>query len=187
MYIRIENFPAGTTVEQIREFLGDSDEIEEVMVSNAGNEDNVIAMVKVKASQAGAGGIAVGVLGVRMPGAHIAAIGNAIAVGVLVIGSGGDGTVMGVVFQIAPEDRERAGDRVRAVTTLRKGDEIVDRARREEFIETEDFPEEDLPVLLPDVESYSPTEDGNSPSRVFRRGVGFGYERCLSGFWHDRG
>ena len=45
------------------------------------------------------------------------------------LGSGGDGTVMGVVFQIAPEDRERAGDRVRAVTTLRKGDEIVDRQR----------------------------------------------------------
>jgi hypothetical protein len=58
MYIRIENFPAGTTVEQIREFLGDSDEIEEVMVSDAGNEDNVIAMVKVKAGQTGAGGMA---------------------------------------------------------------------------------------------------------------------------------
>jgi hypothetical protein len=58
MYIRIENFPAGTTVEQIREFLGDSDEIEEVMVSDAGNEDNVIAVVKVKASKTGAGGMA---------------------------------------------------------------------------------------------------------------------------------
>ena len=58
MYIRIENFPAGTTVEQIREFLGDSDEIEEVIVSDAGNEDNVIAMVKVKVNQTGAGGMA---------------------------------------------------------------------------------------------------------------------------------
>jgi len=45
------------------------------------------------------------------------------------LGNGSDGTVMGIVFQIAPEDRERAGDRVRAVTTLRKGNEIVDRQR----------------------------------------------------------
>jgi VWFA-related protein len=43
------------------------------------------------------------------------------------LGRGNDGTVMGVVFQIAPEDRERAGDRVRVVSTLRRGDEIVDR------------------------------------------------------------
>jgi len=45
------------------------------------------------------------------------------------LGNGSDGTVMGIVFQIAPEDRERAGDRVRAVTTLRQGDEIIDRQR----------------------------------------------------------
>ncbi len=45
------------------------------------------------------------------------------------LGNGSDGTVMGIVFQIAPEDRERAGDRVRAVTTLRSGDEIIDRQR----------------------------------------------------------
>jgi len=45
------------------------------------------------------------------------------------LGNGSDGTVMGIVFQIAPEDRKRAGDRVRAVTTLRQGDEIVDRQR----------------------------------------------------------
>jgi VWFA-related protein len=43
------------------------------------------------------------------------------------LGSGRDGTVMGTVFQIAPEDRERAGERVRVVTTLRRGDEIIDR------------------------------------------------------------
>jgi VWFA-related protein len=43
------------------------------------------------------------------------------------LGRGTDGTVVGVVFQIAPEDRDRAGDRVRVVTTLRVGDEIVDR------------------------------------------------------------
>ncbi|MEJ2189950.1 MAG: VWA domain-containing protein [Acidobacteriota bacterium] len=43
------------------------------------------------------------------------------------LGRGSAGTVMGVVFQLAPEDRERAGDRVRVVTTLRSGDDIVDR------------------------------------------------------------
>ncbi len=43
------------------------------------------------------------------------------------LGSGIDGTVVGAVFQIAPEDRERTGDRVRVVTTLRSGEEIVDR------------------------------------------------------------
>jgi VWFA-related protein len=43
------------------------------------------------------------------------------------LGTGNSGTVVGAVFQIAPEDRERAGDRVRVVTTLRHGDEIVDR------------------------------------------------------------
>jgi VWFA-related protein len=43
------------------------------------------------------------------------------------LGRGVDGTVVGAVFQIAPEDRERTGDRVRVVTTLRTGGEIVDR------------------------------------------------------------
>lgn len=43
------------------------------------------------------------------------------------LGRGTDGTVVGAVFQIAPEDRERAGTRVRVVTTLRSGEEIVDR------------------------------------------------------------
>ena len=43
------------------------------------------------------------------------------------LGRGGSGTVMGVVFQLAPEDRERAGGRVRVVLTLKNGDEIVDR------------------------------------------------------------
>jgi VWFA-related protein len=43
------------------------------------------------------------------------------------LGNGTGGTVMGIVFQIAPEDRERAGDRVRVVTTLRRGDDIFDR------------------------------------------------------------
>ena len=43
------------------------------------------------------------------------------------LGAGSDGIVTGVVFQIAPEDRERAGERVRVVTTLRQGDQIIDR------------------------------------------------------------
>jgi VWFA-related protein len=43
------------------------------------------------------------------------------------LGRGADGTVMGTVFQLAPEDRERAGDRLRVVTTLRVGEEIIDR------------------------------------------------------------
>ena len=51
----------------------------------------------------------------------------AITAHVEALGRGADGTVMGAVFQIAPEDRERAGDRVRVVTTLRKGEDIVDR------------------------------------------------------------
>ncbi len=51
----------------------------------------------------------------------------ALSASVEALGSGVDGTVMGVVFQIAPEDRERAGERVRVVTTLRIGEEIADR------------------------------------------------------------
>lgn len=43
------------------------------------------------------------------------------------LGRGIDGTVVGAVFQIAPEDRKRTGDRVRVVTTLRSGGEIIDR------------------------------------------------------------
>jgi len=43
------------------------------------------------------------------------------------LGRGADGTVMGAVFQLAPEDRDRAGARLRVVTTLRVGEEIIDR------------------------------------------------------------
>jgi VWFA-related protein len=43
------------------------------------------------------------------------------------LGYGSDGTVVAAVFQIAPEDRDRAGERVRVVTTLRQGDNIIDR------------------------------------------------------------
>jgi Ca-activated chloride channel family protein len=43
------------------------------------------------------------------------------------LGRGTDGTVMGIVVQVAPEDRDRAGDRIRIVVTLLSGDDIVDR------------------------------------------------------------
>jgi len=43
------------------------------------------------------------------------------------LGRGRDGTVVGVVFQVAPEDRERAGERVRAVVTLVRDGVVLDR------------------------------------------------------------
>jgi len=58
MNIRIENLPPGVTVEEVREFLGASDDIEDILLSDAGNSDDVIAMVKVKVSRAGATGMA---------------------------------------------------------------------------------------------------------------------------------
>jgi len=58
MNIRIENFPPGVTVDEIREFLGASDEIEDVLITDDGNNDVVIAMLRVKASRAGATGMA---------------------------------------------------------------------------------------------------------------------------------
>jgi len=58
MNIRIENLPPGVTVEELREFLGASDDIEDILLTDAGNSDDVIAMLKVTVSQAGAKGIA---------------------------------------------------------------------------------------------------------------------------------
>jgi hypothetical protein len=58
MNIRIENLPPGVSVDEIREFLGASDDIEEILLSDAGNKDDVIAMVKVTAGRAGATGMA---------------------------------------------------------------------------------------------------------------------------------
>jgi Ca-activated chloride channel family protein len=51
----------------------------------------------------------------------------ALSVHVEALGKGSDGMVVGAVLQIAPEDRDRAGERVRVVTTLRLDDDIVDR------------------------------------------------------------
>jgi len=58
MNIRIENFPPDVTVDEIREFLGASDDIEDILITDAGNNDEVIAMVKVTAGRAGASGMA---------------------------------------------------------------------------------------------------------------------------------
>ena len=58
MNIRIENFPPGITVDEIREFLGTSDDIEDILISDSGDSDDVIAMVKVTAGRAGATGMA---------------------------------------------------------------------------------------------------------------------------------
>jgi VWFA-related protein len=43
------------------------------------------------------------------------------------LGRGGQGTVVGVAVQVAPEDRSRAGHRVRVTVTLLHGDTVVDR------------------------------------------------------------
>lgn len=56
--IRVENLPPGVTKEEFREFLGASDDIEDILLTDAGNSDDVIAMLKVTVSQAGAKGIA---------------------------------------------------------------------------------------------------------------------------------
>lgn len=58
MNIRIENLPAATTVEEIIEFIGASGVIEDILLSEAGNADNVIAMIRVNTSQAGANAMA---------------------------------------------------------------------------------------------------------------------------------
>lgn len=51
----------------------------------------------------------------------------ALSVAVDTLGRGAEGAVVGVVVQVAPEDRDRLGERVRFVTTLLRDGEIVDR------------------------------------------------------------
>ncbi len=58
MHISIDNFPPGTTVEDVREFLGSSDETENIRLTDAGNAENVVAVVAVISSQTGANAMA---------------------------------------------------------------------------------------------------------------------------------
>jgi hypothetical protein len=56
--IRIQNLPPGVTVEELNEFLGQSDDIEHIELNDEGNADNVIAVVKVNTSHTGANAMA---------------------------------------------------------------------------------------------------------------------------------
>lgn len=58
MHISIDNLPPGVTVEELREFLGASDEIENIRLTDAGDADNVVAVVTVNTSQTGANAMA---------------------------------------------------------------------------------------------------------------------------------
>ena len=58
MYIRIGNLPPDTTVEAIREIVGDSPEFQDIKVSDSGNAENVIAFLQVDTTHAGAAAIA---------------------------------------------------------------------------------------------------------------------------------
>jgi VWFA-related protein len=51
----------------------------------------------------------------------------ALSVEVATLGRGVEGTVVGVVIQVAPEDRKRLGSRIRLITTLSRDGDIVDR------------------------------------------------------------
>jgi VWFA-related protein len=51
----------------------------------------------------------------------------ALSVDVQQLGRGADDTVVGIVVQVAPEDRSHVGDRARILVTLLDGDDIVDR------------------------------------------------------------
>jgi len=49
---------AGITIEEIREFIGVSEEIEDILLSDAGNAYNVLAVIKVNTSEAGVSAMA---------------------------------------------------------------------------------------------------------------------------------
>jgi VWFA-related protein len=61
----------------------------------------------------------------------------ALLVEVQALGKGPVGTVMGVVVGVAPEDRERVGDRVRVITSLADGTEILDRQTAVSAVESD--------------------------------------------------
>jgi hypothetical protein len=58
MNILIENLPPDVTVEEIREFLGPSDDIEDILLTDGKNSDNVSATVHLNVERAGATGMA---------------------------------------------------------------------------------------------------------------------------------
>ena len=58
MNIRIQNFPPDITVEAIRDFLGDFEGIEDILLTDAGNSDDVVVVLQVDTSQTGAAAIA---------------------------------------------------------------------------------------------------------------------------------
>ena len=58
MNIRIQNLPPGVTVEELNEFLGESDDIERIELNDEGNADNVIAIIKVNTGHTGASAMA---------------------------------------------------------------------------------------------------------------------------------
>jgi len=58
MNIHIANFPPDVTVEEVREFLGDSESIEDILLTDGKNSDDVNAIVRVNIERAGATGMA---------------------------------------------------------------------------------------------------------------------------------
>lgn len=58
MNIHIENFPPDVTVEEVREFLGESESIEDILLTDGKNSDDVSVTVRVNVERAGATGMA---------------------------------------------------------------------------------------------------------------------------------
>ena len=58
MNILIENFPPDVTVEEIREFLGATDEIEDILLTDGKDSNDVSATIVVNVERAGATGMA---------------------------------------------------------------------------------------------------------------------------------
>jgi hypothetical protein len=58
MNIRIQNLPPDVTVEELEAFLGNSDDIEHILLSDQGNAEDVIAVVKVSTGHTGASAMA---------------------------------------------------------------------------------------------------------------------------------
>lgn len=57
MQIRINNLPAETTEEEIRELLGNPNAVDTILVTDAGDQNNVVAWLKINGSRAAADAI----------------------------------------------------------------------------------------------------------------------------------